>query len=334
MRLSLRLGMLTCRIRIEPPMPRPVPVAVLTALLFLLAPAPEARERQTGILLLAHGGAAAWNERVTAVARDVDRDQATEVAFGMASRPSIQGALDRLAARGVTDVVAVPLFVSSHSSVITSTEFLLGLRAVPPPDLAIFAKMAHAHHGGSAGGGPHADHGAPGAADGADPALPVVTRLRVRMAPAFDRHPIVAAILADRARAVSTAPAEEAVVLVAHGPVPDDDNRRWLDDMQVLAAGVRATVPFAAVDYLTVRDDAGPVIREQATQALREVVVRHTVAGRRVLVVPLLMSYGGIEAGIRKRLEGLAYTMPGQGLMPDDRIAQWVRESVRARGER
>jgi len=48
-----------------------------------------------------------------------------------------------------------------------------------------------------------------------------------------------------------------------------------------------------------------------------------------VLIVPHLMSFGGIEQGVRKRLEGLAYTMTAQALMPDDRIVEWVRVSAR-----
>ena len=93
---------------------------------------------------------AEWNERVTEVVKTVDASTPTEVAFGMASRASIQRAVDKLAARGVTEIVAVPLFVSSHSSVITSTEYLLGLRAEAPKDLAIFAKMDHSSHGAPA----------------------------------------------------------------------------------------------------------------------------------------------------------------------------------------
>ena len=46
--------------------------------------------------------------------------------------------------------------------------------------------------------------------------------------------------------------------------------------------------------------------------------------GRKVLIVPHLMSFGGIEQGIRKRLEGLDYTMTTQALMPDERIASYV----------
>ena len=278
----------------------------------------------TGVLLMAHGGAPSWNERVLAVAKEANGIQPTEVAFGMASRASLQAALDRLVARGVKDVVAVPLFVSSHSSVITSTEYLLGLRPTAPADLAIFAKMKHEGHGAPADD-PHAAH--------VDPASPVQISVPIRMTPAFNRHPLVGQIVADRARALSTAPASEAVILVAHGPVPDDDNRRWLADMAVLADAIKAAAPFAAVEYMTVRDDAGPAMREAATKELRGMVEAQVAAGRRVLIVPHVMSFGGIEQGIRKRLDGLQYVMADQGLIPDPRVAAWVQASVTGRPE-
>jgi sirohydrochlorin ferrochelatase len=239
----------------------------------------------------------------------------------MATRATIQTALDKLTARGVTEIVAVPLFISSHSSVITSTEYLLGLRADAPADLAKFAKMSH----GAGSHGDTIDHAAH-----VDPASPVTTTATLRMTPAFNRHAIIGAILADRARAISTQPATESVILVAHGPVPDEDNRKWLDDMAVLAEHVKRAAPFASVDYMTVRDDAGPAIRDAATKELRARIERQQAQGRRVLIVPHLMSFGGIEQGIRKRLEGLEYTMTSQGLMPDDRIVDWVLASVAA----
>ena len=37
---------------------------------------------------------------------------------------------------------------------------------------------------------------------------------------------------------------------------------------------------------------------------------------------PHLLSFGGIEQGIRKRLEGLAYTMAPKALIPDSRIQE------------
>lgn len=47
-------------------------------------------------------------------------------------------------------------------------------------------------------------------------------------------------------------------------------------------------------------------------------------------VVPLLLSFGGIEAGIRKRLDGPDYVMSDTALLPDPRIARWIVESARS----
>ncbi len=271
-----------------------------------------------GVLLLAHGGAKEWNERVNAVAATIADEQPIEVAFGMASKATIQSGIDKLVARGVTNIVAVPFFVSSHSSVITSTQYLLGLRDTMPADLKIFAKMSHGP------GGEHAQHkGGPTMAD--DNLKPVTSPIPIRMTDALNHHPLVGAILLDRAKAVSTKPAQEAVVLVAHGPVPEDDSNRWLADMRMLADQMKASSSYASIDYLTVRDDAPKSMRDQAAADLRAVVQKRVDEKRRVLIVPLLMSFGGVERGVRQRLEGLDFVMAPQGLMPDDRLIEWVR---------
>jgi sirohydrochlorin ferrochelatase len=277
---------------------------------------------ETGVLLLAHGGRADWNAAVTALAQKVDSRAPTEVAFGMATRATIQTGIDRLVQRGVKEIVAVPLFVSSHSTVIDATEYLLGARTEAPPALKIFARM---NHGPAASTPGHAEHGAadPPAEDGT---RPVQSPVPIRMTAALNQHPIVADILASRAKSISRDPAREVAIIVAHGPVSDAENALWLADMKVLAEKVGQAIPFRRVDYLTVRDDAPPPLRAQATADFRQAVARATDEGARVLIVPLLMSFGGIEAGIRTRLEGLDYAMAAQGLVPDDRIATWVLE--------
>jgi sirohydrochlorin ferrochelatase len=306
-------------------------LAILVAVLLSCASAAGAEApASTGVLLLAHGGSPAWNDRVSALAATANERLPVEVAFGMATRPAIQAAVDRLVARGVKEIVAVPLFVSSHSSVVTSTAYLLGLRADMPADLRLFARM---NHGASGGHGSHGAHGEAPAAPGPsapDPTSPIVSPVPIRMTPALGSHRVVADILTSRARAISTTPEKEAVVLVAHGPSPEAENALWLADMAVVAERVGAAVPFAAVDYLTVRDDAEKVVRDSATAALRAIVSGRLAEGRRVLIVPLLMSFGGIEQGIRKRLEGLDYAMSTAGLTPDDRLAAWVIEMATA----
>lgn len=275
-----------------------------------------------GILLLAHGGTAEWNARVAELAAQVDTQRPTEVALGMATRATIQAAIDRLVARGVTEIVAVPLFVSSWSSIITSTEYLIGLRAKAPAALAAYAKMNHtAAAAGRSGTASAAHDGHTTAADGT---TPVTSPVPIRMTPALNDHPIVADILASRALSISRNPAEAALVIVAHGPNDNEDNRRWLADMASLAKRIGAIAPFGSIDYLTLRDDAPEPVRDQATAELREVVQRRSHDGRRVLIVPLLVSFGGIDRGLRERLQGLTYAMPDAGLVPDDRLVTWV----------
>jgi sirohydrochlorin ferrochelatase len=272
----------------------------------------------TGILLLAHGGSTKWNEEVLKLAAQINKDVPVEVAFGMATRRTIQEGIDKLSGRGVKRIVAVPLFISSHSSVITSTEYLLGQRQEAPPALAIFAKMDHSH----------SSHGSASMEASPDGTKPVKSPVPLHLTSALDRDPLVAEILITRAASISREPAREVVILVAHGPTSDENNAKWLADMKALADLMRPKTEYKRIEYLTVRDDAPEPIRANAAAELRARVETATGAGDKVLIVPLLLSYGGIEQGIKKRLEGLDYTITDRALLPDERLALWVKNSV------
>ena len=283
---------------------------LLPALLFVLL-APGAVGAQ-GILLLAHGGRAEWNQEVLALAARVDASVPVEVAFGMANKRTIQDALDRLAERDVTSIVAIPLFISSHSSVMRATEYLLGSRAEAPPQMEAFARMGA--RGASSGGSD----------PGFDWTTPVEATTPVSVGRALDGHTLVAEILLSRALDISEAPEGEVVVVVAHGPSSEEDNELWLQNMSILVEAMRPRAVFSRIEHLTVRDDASGPVKGQATAELRAMVDGAVDDGKSVLIVPLLLSYGGIEAGIRERLEGLPYRMARQALLPDERLSEWV----------
>ena len=289
---------------------RLLPAALLAG---LLTPGGAAAQ---GILLLAHGGADEWNREVLAVAARVDPVRPVEVAFGMANKCTIQDAVDRLAERGVSRIVAVPLFVSSHSSVMRATEYLLGSRAEAPPEMEAFARMSARRETGAAGGAA----GDPGF----DRTTPVEAAAPISVATALDAHAVVADILTSRALDISRTPEDEVVVLVAHGPSSEADSARWLANMDVLAERMAPRTRFSRIERLTVRDDAPAPVRERATAELRAVVEEIVQAGKSALIVPLLLSYGGIETGIRRRLEGLPHRMARQALLPDERLSEWV----------
>ena len=284
---------------------------VLLAVSFALA-APAVVQAQ-GVLLLAHGGRDDWNREVLDLASQVDSTLPVEVAFGMANKRTIRDAVDRLAERNVTEIVAVPLFISSHSSVMRATEYLLGSRDDAPPQLEAFARMGARRAAGGSDHDPDFDW-----------TTPLEATVPIAVTTALDSHAVVAEILLSRALDVSRQPEEEVVVVVAHGPGSEEDNALWLEHMNVLVERIRPRTRFSRIEHLTVRDDASDPVREQATAELRAVVEGAVQEGRSVLIVPLLLSYGGIETGIRRRLEGLPYRMADQALLPDERLSEWV----------
>ncbi len=275
-----------------------VPASLLSVPTAVTSPGP-------GVLLLAHGGKAEWNANVETIAREADRELPVEVAFGMADRLAIEQALARLHARGVTEIVAVPLFVSSHSTVLDATRYLLGLRSEKPAAVEVFARMAH------------------GSGHAAVSTEPLPIGVPIRMASALDAHRIVGEIVVSRTLSLSREPSAEAVVLVAHGPEEDDVDAKWMVNLDRLADVVRAAAPFRHVGALTLRDDAEAPVRADATRRLRALVGTHVEQGARVLVVPVLLSFGGVEAALRERLEGLTYEL-APALAPDPRLVAWV----------
>ncbi len=265
----------------------------------MLAFALEAGEPRAGVVVLAHGGSERWNELVRETVTQAALTYPVEVAFGMGFHAhevhEAQAAMDRLQAQGVSDVVVIPLLVSSHSDVYRQYEYLFGMRRDSPwPDAAV---------------------------------QPLTVTAPVRFGAPLDGHPYVAEILLERAQALSTDPTTEVVVLVAHGPTEEPDDVAWLHLMRQVAEALKAQGQFADVAARTLRDDASWRVRRRATHALRR-LIREQSATHRVLVVPLLMARGGIEHKIPQRLHGLQYVYSGDTLLPHPQMARWIHESV------
>jgi len=294
-----------------------------TFLAMLLAGAaafPARAAGKNGILLLAHGNHGAgghggghgghdhgdhaaqapnpWNENVEAIVRELDPIVPTEVAFGMAEPESMQAAVLRLEARGVTNIAAVPLFVSSHSPIIGNSRYILGLQ----PNLAARTSLNSLHR--------------------------VISKSSFRMSGALDADPLVSEILYARARAAMNGdPAKISVVIIAHGPNHEEDNRLWLADMEKHAAYL-SSKGYRSVEVLTHRNDADPKTKGAAREAFRAKV---EAAGRdgATVVVPLLMSAGGIEKEVEGDLKGLKFSF-AQPLAPHPNLAKWVQKQYAA----
>jgi sirohydrochlorin ferrochelatase len=283
----------------------------LSTLVLLGCLLPGVADAGRGLLLLAHGthshggqgdAASSWNRNVETLAAELDTELPTEVAFGMANPESIQAAIDRLERRGVREIATVPLFVSSHSPIIDNFRYILGLR----DRLAETTSLRRLEQ--------------------------IQTTSRVAFTAAMDDHPLIGGILLDRALALTQKPGTTHVVLIAHGPNDPGEDRQWLQNLEAHAALLRKAGGFRSTSVLTHRNDAPPEVKSRARAAFRQMVAEAGRAGE-VIVLPVLLSAGGIEQEVKADLEGLSFRFAAP-LMPHPNIRRWVEAQLQAAGFR
>ena len=276
------------------------------------APQPQSalRDKNFGVLVMAHGGGQQWNKDVLAAVEPLKGEYNIEVAFGMADAASLQEGVKQLEARGASHIGVVRLFISGESFK-QRTEQILGLIPGAPARPAANTD-AHASHGEAHGG--HSME---------------FWRVDTRASFALSGQGLVEApemgqVLATRAKALSKNPAQEDVLILAHGPGDDAENERWLKQLDARAEVVRKAQPFHAVKVETLRED-WPDKRVAAEKRVREFVEQSVREGRRAVVIPFRVQGFGPYA---KVLEGLDYVSDGKGLIPHPSVTQWIEHQA------
>ncbi|MDA0377995.1 MAG: hypothetical protein O3C45_01095 [Bacteroidetes bacterium] len=267
--------------------------------LLLLAPAAMAQDtlstHKPGLLVMAHGGTEDWNAAVLEAVKPLQDESPVAVAFGMANPHTLQEAVDRLEAEGVTRIEVVRLFISGDSF-LDATEYAFGIRSEKPP-----GRFMHEPH---------------------PLRLSVPVQLSSR---GLMDVPRLGGILADRVAPLSQDPAQESILIIGHGPGSDEENERWLQNMDAMADSVRTLGPFPEVQVITLREDwTGK--RELAEAEIHAFMHAQAEATRRVLVIPFRLRGFGPYAEV---LEGFDYAFDPNGFLPDGRITDWIRAEFR-----
>lgn len=299
---------------------------------------------ETGILVLAHGSMKSsnrdsrqseparhhepstvcddsspteWEQAVLNAVQKVSPhvDLPIEVAFGMWETPCFQNGVNRLRDRSgnLDGIVVLPLFISSYSSVIEMQKYIFKIREDAPLRIPV-ERISF---------------------DG-----------KITYLPAIDYDATISKILMNRANTLITHankahpsefglnpdPSRFELNLVMHGPNDERDNHFWLAMGHRYAADL-ASLGFAEVHVLSLRDDADEPIRRRGTELLKQDVEGASARGRVALVLPLLLAPGGIEAGIEKRLEGLSYVWKGEAILPDPLLSDYLNRKIRPFGD-
>lgn len=261
-----------------------------------------------GVLVMAHGGPAAWNESVVRAVQPLRDKYKLEVAFGMADAAAIQQGVARLEARGARKIAVVRLFVSGESWY-GRTEQILGLTAGAPEPPA--ADHAHAHHGENHSMGFWR--------------IPTVATFALSTQGLAEVREMDA-VLVERTKALSRTPQREDVLILAHGTGDDAENERWMAYLDARADAVRKSAPYRRVQVETLRED-WPEKREPAERRIRDFVKRASASGGKAIVIPYRVQGFGPYARV---LGGLDYISDGQGLLPHPNVTMWIEQQIRA----
>ena len=288
--------------------------------------------QDTGVLVLAHGGSEEWNEAVIEAAGPLKKNHKVEFAFGMANYVTMRHGIEALEEKGASEIAVVQLFISSYSPIIRQNRYLLGKRdSLPDRMMPLmhhideYKKMMNIEEDSSNRNSNHRFYMP-------ENLQPIPTKADISVAPPLDDHKVVAQILQKRIQTLSTDPANETILVVAHGPNAEDDNKKWIDTMESLTQKIQSVqqkdgTPYKQIFALTVRDDASDAVFNQAKAHLRT-LVRQAGQNGDVIVVPLFLSSGGREQAVAERLEGLDFKWNGQTLLPDSLITDFIQQSA------
>jgi sirohydrochlorin cobaltochelatase len=265
-------------------------------------------DSMVGVLIVAHGGGPDWNAQVETVARAVRWPGPVAVSYLMgpgAGQAPFQAMVDTLVRHGASQVVVVPMLVSSHSGHYEQVRFLVGASDSLDDEMQHHLQMS-----------------------GITRPTAVVP---LTLTPAMDDAPQVASVLAARALALATQPDREALFLIGHGPNSAEDQAAGMANLRWLAAEVKALTGFRSVLTEVVRDDAPEAVRVEAVAQAREMItLQAELTGRPVIVVPVLVANGRVTRETLPRdLVGLPVKYSGEALLADSSMAAWVEARVR-----
>lgn len=141
----------------------------------------------------------------------------------------IQDGIDELERQGVTDMIVIPLFVSSGSTHMDEIAYAFGVKNTPDKETDL---------------------------------KPFRLEARVFFGDPIDDDPIVAEMIWDKVQKLSQHPEKEVLLLVGHGSVHEGFRQRWEQGISSLSTRVGKLSGLKESDYALLNPDS---VRQKAT---------------------------------------------------------------------
>lgn len=272
------------------------------------------KDTKRGILITAHGNPNTdWNEIILAAIEEIKPDisNPVEVGFGMWKTDAYNEAIEKLKAQNggsLDELIVLPLLISDHSMVIDTQKYIFNIPGSHTPPF---------------------------------PIKKVEYQGDIQFLSAINYDSVISEILMDRAISLIKKAQEMEypdirdmeLNLVMHGPNSESYNHLWLADGQRYASDL-SELEFAEVNVITMRDDTDKEQTglkkkwDRAKQIFRGHIEGAYQRNRVALILPILISKGGIENGILERVKGLNYVWVGETLFPDKRLGKYIKSKL------
>lgn len=278
-----------------------------------------------GILILAYGVGGSWRKDLGTLRTQLKGHaiESVERVEGSPDGVGVQRALDKLLNQRVGKVVAVPLVTLAESPAVDEARYLFGIREEPVTDRPDAQQK---------------EMKAPRSALKSALVLPpdgrrlkrLASKVPLVLAATIDRSPVLAEILADRAKALSRDPARDAVVLIGVGPRSDVALAAWKTAAAAVAEQVRRKGGFRKAAVAAVRSGVRAGQQDKDREELRATFRALIGEGGTVIVVPLAPDGSLVERMLKRDLGFAAYRWDGKGLLGDRRLLDWVAAAAEA----
>ena len=155
-----------------------------------------------------------------------------------------------------------------------------------------------------------------------------ITNERIVMLEPINDDMYAKKIILEYTNEISSDPANEVLIIIAHGPIDEADNEIELELMNNIGEYVKEQTSIQTVKSFTLQDDAPKAIRDQNLNRIKAFMTASKEDGKRILMVSNLMSGKGIQKKIEEDFEGIDYTFNSKGLLTHPYYIDWIKESV------
>lgn len=250
-------------------------------------------ERKYGVLVISHGSRSHdWVRLVDEAVAEVRVPDGIPIVSSfleIARGRLIQDGITTLENEAVTDLLVVPLFVSSGSTHIDEISYALGVIPQPtlPTDMTPFERTA-----------------------------------RVHMAGPIDDDPIVAELVYDKVRGLSRDPEREVLLLIGHGSIEPGFHQRWQQGLERLAERLQRLGGFAeAATAMLLPDQMESKLRLwQERRPDCDVVVAP------LFLSEGYFTHTVIPQRLEGRHDRLRYS--GKALLPSPLVSRWMERQI------